>query len=81
MKDTKSNKILISIEDNGGGIDQAVMDKIFDPYFTTKFKSKGKGMSLYLLKTMIERKMEGSMRMRNTPEGVEFIIEVCCYGN
>ncbi|MBF0472361.1 MAG: PAS domain S-box protein [Nitrospirae bacterium] len=80
-KDTLSNKIIISISDNGGGIDKTILDKIFDPYFTTKFKSRGRGMSLYLVKTMIERKMEGSMRLSNTKEGVEFIIEVCCYGS
>jgi signal transduction histidine kinase len=81
IKDTTNNKVIISIEDNGGGIDKELIDKIFDPYFTTKFKSRGKGMSLYLVKTMIERKMEGSIRIRNTYVGVEFIIEVCCYGS
>jgi signal transduction histidine kinase len=76
VDDMENHKIIISISDNGGGIDKEIIDKVFDPYFTTKFKTREKGLGLYLLKTMTEKKMEGAMSFKNTQDGAEFIIEV-----
>ncbi|MBN1409300.1 MAG: substrate-binding domain-containing protein [Spirochaetales bacterium] len=50
----KNKNILLSIEDNGAGIDQAILDKIFIPFFTTKQSSGGSGLGLYISKNIIE---------------------------
>lgn len=67
---------VVKIRDNAGGIPQALMDKVFDPYFTTKFKSQGTGLGLYMSKMIIENNMGGKLSVRNTPEGAEFTIEL-----
>lgn len=51
----------IIIKDNGIGIKQELKEKIFEPYFTTKFKSKGVGLSLYIDKIMITNKLNGQI--------------------
>ncbi|CAA6821598.1 MAG: Signal Transduction Histidine Kinase (STHK) with CheB and CheR activity [uncultured Sulfurovum sp.] len=55
--------VLISIEDNGNGIPAEIMDKIYDPYFTTKHKAKGTGLGLYILKMIIEQHIEGKIEI------------------
>ncbi|MEO5358403.1 MAG: DUF3365 domain-containing protein [Nitrospirae bacterium YQR-1] len=75
-KAAKNDKAVIAISDNGGGITNDIMDKIFDPYFTTKFKSKGTGLGLYLTKAIIEKEMNGTLSVGNTEDGAEFIIEI-----
>ncbi len=69
-------KATITIADNGGGIDEKIIDRIFDPYFTTKGKTRGAGLGLYLAKTIIEREMGGKLTVKNVNRGVEFSIEV-----
>jgi signal transduction histidine kinase len=61
----------ITISNNAGRIDEAVIDKIFDPYFTTKESSSGLG--LYMSKMIIE-KNNGKLCVENTDEGVMFTI-------
>lgn len=68
--------ISVSIRDNGGGIPAHLMEKIFDPYFTTKAKTQGTGLGLYMAKMIIDKSMGGRLTARNTPEGAEFIIEI-----
>ncbi|HEX2768090.1 MAG TPA: ATP-binding protein [Geobacteraceae bacterium] len=53
-----------------------IMDKIFEPYFTTKELGKGTGIGLYMSKTIIEKKMKGRLSPRNVGGGAEFRIEV-----
>ncbi len=72
----EGDKIRIEIEDNCGGIPEEYIDKIFNPYFTTSNKERGKGVGLFLSKTIIETKMHGSLRVENTFRGAKFIIEV-----
>lgn len=67
---------LVSICDNGGGIDESVLPKIFDPYFTTKEQGKGTGIGLYMSKAIIEQNMDGKLTARNVDGGAEFRIEV-----
>lgn len=73
---SREGRNLVAVSDNGGGIDEGIMDKIFDPYFSTKFGSRGTGMGLYMAKMVIEKRMRGRLSARNTAEGAEFSIEL-----
>jgi len=72
----QSKKTVITITDNAGGIPENVIEKIFDPYFTTKGPDKGTGIGLFMGKTIIERHMHGSLTVQNTEDGAQFRIEV-----
>jgi C4-dicarboxylate-specific signal transduction histidine kinase len=64
------------ISDNGGGIRQDIMEKIFDLYFTTKHKTRGTGLGLYMSRVIIEHSFKGALRVRNIDGWAEFTIEV-----
>jgi signal transduction histidine kinase len=63
-----SEKTSLFIEDNCGGIDKAILGKVFDPYFTTKY-GYGSGIGLYMSRIIIENKMNGKISVRNFSEG------------
>lgn len=73
---SENGRSVLTITDNGGGIKEKVIDKIFDPYFTTKDLGKGTGVGLFLSKTIIEKNMGGHITVRNIGSGSEFRIEV-----
>jgi len=64
VKDT-TNHAIISVIDNAGGIKDAIMSKIFEPYFTTKHKSVGTGIGLYMSKQIVEKHMHGKINCKN----------------
>jgi signal transduction histidine kinase len=68
------NKLEISIYNNGGNIPSEIMDRIFEPYFTTKFESQGTGIGLYMTKAIIETNMKGKIKVENIDDGVSFTI-------
>ncbi len=77
--------VMISFVDNGGGIDEHIIDRIFEPYFTTKHKSTGTGIGLYMSKQIIEKQMNGLVTVKNitsklgtqkTFDCVQFIIAI-----
>jgi signal transduction histidine kinase len=57
----------VKVIDNGGGIEESVRSRMFDPYFTTKHKSSGTGIGLYMSQQIIEKQMRGSIRATNGP--------------
>ena len=66
----------VIIRDNAGGIPNSIINKIFNPYFTTKEEGKGTGIGLYMSKTIIETNMDGKLIVENVDDGAEFIIRV-----
>ena len=59
------NHLVVNILDNGGGIPQDILPKIFEPYYTTKYKSAGTGIGLYMSKQIIEKHMNGEIFCKN----------------
>ena len=65
----------ITIRDNAGGIDETILQRIFEPYFTTKEQGKGTGIGLYVSKMIIENNMDGKLTAKNVENGAEFCID------
>ena len=76
------NTAIIECSDNGGGIQDDILPKIFEPYFTTKYKSAGTGIGLYMSKQIVEKHILGSLECeniitsKNKKKGVKFIITI-----
>ena len=72
----KNKKLYIEFEDNAGGISKNFLNKIFEPYFSTKSNKNGTGLGLYMIKTIIEQYSFGKIDVYNTEVGTKFIIEL-----
>lgn len=78
------NEVKITIKDSAGGIPTDIIDKIFEPYFTTQFESQGKGLGLYTTYNMITENLNSTIKVRNSIytynnkelKGAEFIITI-----
>jgi signal transduction histidine kinase len=70
-----SDSYQLIFADDAGGIPDTILYKVFEPYFTTKFESRGTGIGLYLAKNSIE-KIGGSISVRNGDEGALFAINI-----
>ena len=70
------NSYELSVRDNGGGIDEKIIDKIFEPYFTTKHKSQGTGLGLYLSRVIINKNMDSGLWVENIDGGACFVLEL-----
>jgi signal transduction histidine kinase len=71
-----AERSVVEISDNAGGIPLEILDKIFDPYFTTKGPDRGNGLGLYMSKVIVEHNMGGSLTARNVNGGSVFRIEI-----
>ena len=72
----ENSKFIIRISDNAGGIPENIIDKIFEPYYSTKLEKEGTGLGLYMSKTIIEDHCHGKIYAKNNNEGAVFIIEL-----
>jgi PAS domain S-box-containing protein len=68
------DRVMVTIEDNAGGVPEEIKDKIFDSYFTTKGEA-GTGIGLYITKMIVES-MGGTIFVENGESGARFIIEI-----
>lgn len=69
--------IIVEVVDNGGGVSEKIMARIFEPYFTTKDPSTGTGgIGLYMSKIFIEEHMNGKVSVSNTGDGASLKIQI-----
>lgn len=73
---TQKDGNIIRINDNGGGFDPAVIDNVFDAYFTTKHQSQGTGLGLFIAKMIVEMKFNGTIEALNHKEGALLVIKL-----
>ena len=69
----KNNHAYINVSDNGGGIEESITSKIFEPYFSTKNKN-GTGLGLYMSKSIVEGKLQGQLKFTNHKNSICFSI-------
>ena len=74
IKKKNNDTIQIEISNNCGEISLDVKERMFEPYFTTKFENQGTGIGLYMAKTIIEKNMNGTIVVENINEGISFNI-------
>ncbi len=72
----ENNFAIIQIEDNGGGIAMKIINKIFDPYFSTKKSKEGTGIGLYMSKIIIDEHCLGNLSVKNSTKGATFEIKL-----
>ena len=74
-----TQNVIISIEDNGGGIPESIITKIFEPYFTTKHQSHGTGLGLHMSYRIVTESLSGTLHVKNSEYGALFTIELPLY--
>jgi len=74
--DANEFEYIISVCDNAGGIPKNIIDKVFNPYFTTKEEGKGTGIGLYMSKKILDEIFNATIDVSNTNEGAKFTIKI-----
>lgn len=72
----KNGSVLIEISNNAGAIDHTVLDKIFDPYFTTKDHKEGTGLGLYIAKLIVEEKLHSLIEVESKDQFTTFTLRL-----
>lgn len=72
----ENNTLELNISDNGGGIEEEGLNKLFDPYYTTKGLASGTGLGLYVVKLIVEDLMQGKISACNNREGAAITIRL-----
>lgn len=75
---TENDLVVLSIKNNGGMIDDQIMNDIFKQHFTTKANKKGSGLGLYISKMIVEEHLGGSLNVENIPseDSVVFLLKI-----
>ena len=58
-------KTYIEIQDNAGGVNEDIIEHVFEPYFTTKHKSLGTGIGLYMSEEIVTKQLNGKLSVYN----------------
>ena len=69
---SKQNYTILIMEDTAGGVKIDTLEKLFDPYYTTK--STGTGTGLYMVKLVIKNSLGGDLKVNNSDKGLRYII-------
>jgi len=72
----RQGQAVIHVTDNGGGIPGAILNRVFDPYFTTKSDRGGTGLGLYMSKTIVEDHLRGRLTAQNLGNGARLTIRI-----
>jgi len=75
------NGVVIEIYNNGGAIPEEIIERIFDPYFSTKNEKNGTGLGLYMSKIIVEEHHNGKLEVNNLDGGVVFSITLYIFEN
>ena len=73
---SKDNTLHLEIQDNAQGIPEDIIDRIFEPYFTTKHQSQGTGIELYMSKEIVEKHLNGKLIVSNKEyvfDGISYV--------
>lgn len=70
----EENKHFVEFSDNAGGINKEIINKIFEPYFSTKQEQDGTGLGLHMSKLIVEEHCKGKIAVKNSKEGVVFTV-------
>ena len=74
--ESNETTVLITIEDNAGGVPENIIPHIFEPYFTTKHQSQGTGLGLYMSYKIVVENLKGKLYAKNSLFGAKFFIEL-----
>ena len=72
--------VVVYIDDNGGGVKDGKVERIFEPYFTTKPTAHGSGLGLFMIKNIVEKNMGGEVEACNTDIGLSIKITLPVVG-
>jgi C4-dicarboxylate-specific signal transduction histidine kinase len=71
-----AEEVVSHICDNGGGIEESNIQRIFEPYFSTKSEKNGCGLGLYICKTIVEKQLGGTISVKNSNTNACFTIRI-----
>ena len=73
----EGSRVLVSVKDNGNGIPQKIIDKIFQPFFTTKPTGQGTGLGLSMSYDIVTKSHQGEIKVETKEgEGTVFIVDL-----